>query len=143
MSGMRKWIRKLYKSEIIRYVFFGGLTTLVNLVIFYGGLLAKINYNAANVLSIVIAILFAYFVNFRFVFHTGCSRLRDHISPFVKFVGARLFSMVVEVGGVWLLVDVMHQQPMIGKLITQVIVIVLNYIFSKFFIFTTGNKTQK
>ena len=46
--------------------------------------------------------------------------------------------MVVEVGGVWLLVEILRMNEMAGKLLTQVIVLVMNYIFSKFFVFTTG-----
>lgn len=46
--------------------------------------------------------------------------------------------MVVEVGGVWLLVEILYMNEMMGKFLTQVIVLVMNYIFSKFFVFTTG-----
>ena len=55
-----------------------------------------------------------------------------------KFVSARLITMVIEVGGVWLLVSVMGLNDMIGKFLTQFIVLILNYVFSKFFVFTTG-----
>lgn len=140
---MKDLIRKLYESEIVRYAFFGGLTTLVNLAVFYGLLLLKINHNAANVVSIIVAILFAYIVNFKYVFRSKCDSLKEHLTPFLRFVGARLFSMVVEVGGVWLLVDVLSQNPMVGKLLTQAIVIVLNYIFSKFFVFKTEKNNRK
>ena len=140
---MKDLIRKLYEREIVRYVFFGALTTLVNLVVFYGLLLLKINHNAANVVSIIVAILFAYFVNFRYVFCSKCDSLKEHLFSLLRFVGARLFSMVVEVGGVWLLVDVLSQNPMVGKLLTQALVIVLNYIFSKFFVFKTKKNNRK
>ena len=60
--------------------------------------------------------------------------------PFCKFISARLVTMVIEVGGVWLLVSVMGLNDMIGKFLTQFIVLILNYIFSKFFVFTTGKR---
>ena len=50
-----------------------------------------------------------------------------------KFVSARLVTMVIEVGGVWLLVSVMGLNDMIGKFLTQFIVLILNYVFSKIF----------
>ena len=96
--------------------------------------------NIANLISIITAILFAYVVNSRFVFQDKCETLRDHFRPFCKFISARLVTMVIEVGGVWLLVEVCKMNDMVGKFITQFIVLALNYIFSKFFIFTTGKK---
>ena len=72
------------------------------------------------------------------VFQDKCETLKDHVQPFCKFVSARLVTMVIEVGGVWLLVSVMGLNDMIGKFLTQFIVLILNYVFSKFFVFTTG-----
>ena len=135
---MKQWIRKMYESSVIRYIFFGGCTTMVNLVSFFILRKLKVELNIANIISIILAILFAYVVNSRFVFHDQCATLADHIRPFLKFVSARLVTMVIEVGGVWLLVSVMGLNDMIGKFLTQFIVLILNYVFSKFFVFTTG-----
>ena len=117
---MKQWIRKMYESSVIRYVFFGGCTTMVNLVSFF--VLRKLNVelNTANIISIILAILFAYVVNSKFVFQDKCETLRDHIRPFCKFISARLVTMVIEVGGVWLLVSVMGMNDMIGKFLTQI-----------------------
>ena len=127
----------MYESSVIRYIFFGGCTTMVNLVSFF--ILRKLNVelNIANIISIIVAILFAYIVNSKYVFQDKCETLKDHIQPFCKFVSARLLTMVIEVGGVWLLVEVMGMNGMVGKFCTQFIVLALNYIFSKFFVFTT------
>ena len=121
---MKKRILKLYENDVIRYIFWGGCTTLVNLVSFYIMRELGIILMAANVVSIILAILFAYVVNSRFVFHDQCATLADHIRPFLKFVSARL-----------------GFHDMVAKFCTQFIVLVLNYIFSKFIIFTTGKKT--
>ena len=138
---MKKLILKMYENDVIRYIFWGGCTTLVNLVSFYLMRIAGLPLMAANIISIILAILFAYVVNSRFVFHDSCETLKDHIQPFVKFISARLVTMVIEVGGVWLLAVVMGFHDMVAKFCTQFIVLVLNYIFSKFLIFTTGKKT--
>ena len=98
----------------------------------------KVELNIANIISIILAILFAYVVNSKYVFQDKCETLKDHVQPFCKFVSARLVTMVIEVGGVWLLVSVMGLNDMIGKFLTQFIVLILNYVFSKFFVFTTG-----
>lgn len=138
---MKKLILKMYENDVIRYIFWGGCTTLVNLVSFYLMRIAGLPLMAANIISIILAILFAYVVNSRFVFHDSCETLKDHIQPFVKFINARLVTMVIEVGGVWLLAVVMGFHDMVAKFCTQFLVLVLNYIFSKFLIFTTGKKT--
>ena len=138
---MKKLILKMYENDVIRYIFWGGCTTLVNLVSFYLMRIAGLPLMAANIISIILAILFAYVVNSRFVFHDSCETLKDHIQPFVKFISARLVTMVIEVGGVWLLAVVMGFHDMVAKFCTQFIVLVLNYIFSKFIIFTTRKKT--
>ncbi len=137
---MKKLIEKLYGNSVVRYVFFGGCTTLVNLVSFYILRKLKVELNTANIISIILAILFAYVVNSKYVFQDKCDSLKAHIQPFCKFIGARLVTMIIEVGGVWLLVSVMGMGDMIGKFLTQFIVLILNYIFSKFFVFTTGKK---
>lgn len=139
---MKKWIKRLYDNDILRYIFFGGCTTLVNLVSFFLLRKAGLSLTPANIISIILAILFAYVVNSRFVFHDKASTFKEHLRPFFKFIGARLFTMVVEVGGVWLLVEKLGLKDMVGKFFTQFIVLVLNYIFSKLFVFTTGKKKQ-
>lgn len=62
---------------------------------------AGVQRDLANVISIILAILFAYVVNSKFVFQDKCETLKDHIRPFCKFVGARGVTMVIEVAGVW------------------------------------------
>ena len=140
---MKQLIKKLYASSVVRYVFFVGCTTLVNLISFYVLRKLRVGLNIANVISIILAILFAYVVNSRFVFQDKCQTLADHIRPFCKFISARLMTMVIEVGGVWLLVAKLGMNDMVGKFATQFIVLILNYVFSKFFVFTTGKKNSK
>lgn len=135
-----KLFKKLYENSMVRYVFFGGCTTMVNLVSFYVMRKLKAGLQTANLVSIILAILFAYVVNSKFVFRDKCETLRAHIQPFVKFISARMATMVVEIGGVWLLVGILGMNDMAGKILTQLLVLILNYIFSKFFVFTTGKK---
>lgn len=140
MKKLKALILHFYQNDVIRYVFFGGCTTLVNLVCFFVLRKCRVELNIANLISIITAILFAYVVNSRYVFQDKCETFKDHIRPFCKFISARLVTMVIEVGGVWLLVEVCKMNDMAGKFITQFIVLALNYIFSKFFVFTTGKK---
>ena len=100
----------------------------------------KLTREIANVISVILAIVFAYVVNSKFVFLDKCETLKDHIRPFCKFVGARLSTMVIEVGGVWFFAEIVHLNDMVGKLIIQFVVMALNYVFSKFLVFTSGRK---
>ena len=144
---MVKKLRGLLTGEILRYAFIGGCTTLVNLASFWvlcrwtalgqsdGGI------TAANVLSIILAILFAYITNKLFVFRSHTAGLTALLGEFAAFVAGRLATMAIEVGGVWLMVSVLRQNPMLGKLLTQGFVIVGNYFISKFLVFRGGRRT--
>lgn len=138
MKKLKGLIVRFYNNDVIRYIFFGGCTTLVNLVCFFVLRKCNVELTIANVISIIVAIIFAYIVNSKYVFQDKCETLVDHIRPFCKFISARLLTMVIEVGGVWLLVEKIGMSDMVGKFCTQFIVLALNYIFSKFFVFTTG-----
>ena len=145
MKKIKELILKCWNNDVLRYIFFGGCTTLVNLVCYYVLRLATpINMNIANTISVMAAILFAYFVNSRFVFRSEAENLKQRFCEFTKFVGARLSTMIIEVGGVWLMAEVMHINDLIAKFVIQFIILVLNYIFSKFLVFTkkkgTGEK---
>lgn len=84
----------------------------------------------------MLAVLFAYVVNARFVFQARPETVIEELRAFVKFVGARALTMLVELGGVWLLVEQIKLDDMFGKFLTQFVVLVLNYAFSKLFVFT-------
>ena len=138
---MLAWIRKMffkcYNNHVLRYIFFGGLATLVNLGVYYFLRLAfNLHINVANTISVATAILFAYYTNSRFVFESKARTFKERFPEFMKFVSARLSTMVIEVGGVWLMADVLHINDYIGKLIIQFVVLALNYVFSKLLVFT-------
>lgn len=141
MKKIKELIIKCWNNDVLRYIFFGGCTTLVNLACYYMlRLLTSINMNVANTISVAVAILFAYFVNSRFVFESEAVDFRQRFGEFTKFVSARLSTMVIEVGGVWLMVDFMHINDLIAKFVIQFIVLALNYVFSKFLVFTKKDK---
>lgn len=137
MKRLKKLISDCFHNSVIRYIFFGGLTTLVNLVTFFVVVtLLHVNREIGNTVSVMAAILFAYFTNSRFVFDSGADSPRGRWGEFVKFVGARISTMVIEVGGVWFMAEFLAVGDMVAKLIIQFVVLVLNYVFSKFLVFT-------
>lgn len=126
-----------WNNPVLKYIFFGGCATLVNLGSYYViRLVTDIDINVANTISVCIAILFAYFTNSTFVFESKAEGLKEKLEEAVKFISARILTMIVEVGGVWLMVDLLHINDYLSKFLIQFIVLALNYIFSKVFIFT-------
>ena len=129
-------INILINNQTLKYVFFGGCTTGVNLACFWMLRALHMQLDIANLISIVVAVLFAYIVNEKFVFQAHTNTHKDRFGLFCKFISARTATMIVELFGVWFFVKICQIGDMTGKTITQVVVLVLNYIFSKWFVFT-------
>ena len=128
-------IGKVLTKEIIFYIIFGVLTTVINLGVFYVLTdLLNLNENLSNIIAIITAVLFAYFTNKDLVFHSEAKTLKAKWKEFAKFISGRAFTMVIEwVGGALLFLTPMPQ--MISKLIVTVVVVILNFFISKFFAF--------
>ena len=136
MNKFINLIQKVLTKEVILYVFFGVLTTLVNFVSFYVlSSLLNLEENLSNVLSIIIAIIFAYFTNRKWVFNSTADTFNKKFSEFYKFILGRLFSLVVETVGFFLLFNILGIDKLISKLFISVIIIILNFFISKFFAF--------
>ena len=133
---MIRFIKKILANEKMRYLIAGGCTTAVNLVTFFLlRLITPISRNACNAIAIAMAIAFAYFSNKFFVFRSKKKGFYATVVEAVQFVGARLASMVVEILGFAILCDTFRMHELGSKLVVQVIVLVLNYIFSKLIVF--------
>lgn len=145
-------IKKLAKKyrELITYIIFGVLTTIVSLVSFkiFDSLLGEKLYLLTNIMSWIFAVSFAYITNKLWVFESKSWQGKTVIKELLGFVGARLFSLGVEELGLWLLIDILHMGAlrlsilsldingnMIAKVIMQIVVIILNYVFSKLVVF--------
>ena len=135
-----KKIWKLYKKyeEIINYLIVGGLTTVVSLIVYYGCVLTfldpknALELQIANIISWIISVAFAYITNRIFVFK---SKNKNYFKEIVSFVGARIATLLMDMFTMFLLVTVLNGNDKIAKIISQIIVIVANYIFSKLFVF--------
>lgn len=133
---MKKIVESFFKYiDIIKYLFFGVLTTVVNVVTYY--LLYEIlNYSNifSTCISWVVAVLFAFLTNKLFVFNSKYWN-RNAINEVIKFFSCRIGTGVIELGIMYLFVDVLNFNGTIMKIITNIIVIVLNYVASKVYIF--------
>ncbi|MBP3707909.1 MAG: GtrA family protein [Clostridia bacterium] len=128
--------KKLLSVEIVLYIFFGVLTTLINIGTF-SLLRYKFNLqqNLANIVAIIIAVLFAYFTNKGLVFNSQAVTLKDKLTEFGKFMLGRAFTMVVELVGCYLMFKVSFIPEIVSKITITILVIILNFFISKFFAF--------
>lgn len=121
------------KKEVISYLIFGILTTLVNIVVYtICDDVLQIQYLISNAIAWILSVLFAYFTNRKYVFESHNSSI---INELVKFIGARVSTGIMDMLLMWLFVDVLSVQSMISKIIVNVVVVILNYLFSKLFVF--------
>lgn len=133
-------IKELYLKykEIINYLIFGVLTTIVSLVTYYicvYTILAPDNavqLQIANVISWIISVAFAYITNRKFVFE---SKEKNKIKEASKFVTSRIATLLMDMVIMYVGVTVLKFNDKIMKLISQVVVIVMNYILSKILVF--------
>lgn len=144
-AAIEKLWRKLWSREVISYLIFGVLTTIVNIVV-YQVMYHKLSMEnlTANAAAWLVAVIFAYITNSRIVFLTRPSGIKEEFRQLAAFLGARLFSLGVDELGMWIMVDVMELDSLLSKISMNVIVIIINYAFSKFFIFkgSGGKKKQ-
>lgn len=128
-------------KEIILYVIFGGLTTVINYAIYALMVLLKIDIYTSNITAWIGAVLFAYLTNRKMVFNSEAKGKKSVIIEILSFYGSRVFSLAVETGLLFVCVSLMGMNEWITKLVLQVVVIVLNYIFSKFIVFRKKKKS--
>ncbi len=150
-SRLYKFCLKIAKTEAFKYVFFGVLTTVVSIVVYWlcsnalsvDGKISAFAVIVANVISWIFAATFAYITNKLFVFKSYNLNKDFLIKEAAAFYSARIFSLIVE--NAWLLValEALAMDKMIAKYIGQIIVFVLNYALSKLFIFKKEKKNGK
>ena len=134
------WIKK--HKEVVLYVVFGGLTTLVNYLVFYPlvnipGMQDNVSWwtLVVNVIAWVAAVAFAYVTNKFFVFQSKDKSGKTVFREIVSFVGARVASLLIEEAILALFVTVLHFNENLIKLIASIGTVIINYFFSKFVIF--------
>ena len=130
-----KLFNKGFKYELIAYIIFGILTTVVDWIVYYilSGL--GVNYIINSIISWTAAVFFAFITNKLFVFDS--KRLKNIFRELVLFVLSRLSTLVINLAGMYVLISLLKLNEFISKAILSILVVILNYIFSKLFIFKT------
>ena len=134
MNTIRALIKKYY--DILVYLIFGVLTTVVNYIVYlpcYN--LLGLSATVSNVLAWVVAVAFAYLTNKPFVFRSHDWSAKTVVPELMKFVGSRIASGALETGIIFVTVDCLLWNGNIMKLVTSVLVVILNYVASKLLVF--------
>lgn len=126
-------------KQIIKYGIIGVCTTILNIVVFT--ILDRVLYVPliiSNVIAWIAAFIFSFYTNKCFVF--GIKENGDTLSQLFKFFGTRVSTMLLDTGLMWFLVEVMNWDELFTKVLVNVIVIIINYVTSKLFVFRQGDK---
>ena len=145
-------LKKLINSETVSYLFFGVMTTLVNYLCFW--LFYEIVLNGkgsiyANIFAFIISVLFAFVVNKIFVFKSRLWGFKALAKEFVPFIASRVASFGIEELGLFISEEVLALNNVavltvgqsvidgvtVTKLALSVLVVIMNYVFCKFFVF--------
>lgn len=124
------------KKESVKYIIIGGITTAVNFVcfaLFYN--FFGIELNLSNFIAISFSIIFAFFANKIIVFSSAFDSLKKTMGELMGFISGRIITLIIEMVGVWLLVSILSFNEYLSKIFINIIVLILNYIISKFFVF--------
>ena len=136
---MKQLIKKY--EELIRYLIIGVLTTAINYLVFVIFVnVLKVEMHTSNIIAWISGVVFAYFTNKLFVFESKSFKLGVIKKEIFTFGVARVFSLLLEEIILYIFVNVLSMNKLIIKLIANVIVIIVNYILSKFVIFKKDDK---
>lgn len=135
-------LKNLYKKykEIINYLIIGGLTTVVSLVTFYIVRIffltndTQLDIQISNIISWFFAVLFAFITNKKYVFESK-KEGKEKLIEMIKFYLSRITTLLIDMATMWLLTAPLNINDKISKIIVQFIIVVLNYVFSKIFVF--------
>lgn len=140
---MKEFLQK--HREIIAYLIVGVLTTLVSWIV-YALLRLVLDMNVPLQVQIMVVarwvagVVFAYFTNRKYVFQ---SRDPEMLSEFLKFAGSRVATLFADMFIMWLMVSVLGINDWIATFISTAVVIVLNYVFSKYLVFRKNNPEKR
>ena len=138
MDKLKKTVALLWEqySDAVAYLFFGVLTTAVNYIVYLPAYnLLGLSATVSNVVAWVVSVAFAFLTNKPFVFKSHDWSRQVVVPELAKFVGCRLGSGAMETGIIFLSVDLLHGNGNLWKLLTSVLVVILNYFGSKLLVF--------
>lgn len=136
---MIDWFLRMLKKyrELLLYGIVGVLTTVINMAVFWVfTTMVPLHYAVANVIAWVLAVVFAFFANKIFVFENHGWHPAVVLHEALTFFLSRAASLLVDMLGMWVLISLLHAPEMFSKLLVNVLVILINYVLGKFWVFS-------
>ena len=137
LQRCKRWLIEKKLWEFLVYVFFGTLASGVDIIVhficlnFFG-----FHYMPATIISWIIANLFSFVANKHWVFHSNRESFLESLVEFVRFIFYRLLSLGIDMGSMYIFMEWTKVSNLLAKVITQILVGIVNYLFSKFLIFS-------
>lgn len=132
---MNKIKDKVLNKEIILYIVFGIITTIINIGTFYILTNIGIEYILSNLIALILAKTVAYLTSKFIVFKKKCKNKKELLIEIISFVFVRGITMLIDFIGLIILVEMFNIEKIMSKIIITLIVIVINYVASKIYIF--------
>ena len=133
MNRIKKLITK--HKEFISYGFWGGVTTILHILLFWILTKIGIKYYIANIITLITIKALAYIINKIFVFKTKCKNKIELLKEIIKYTFSRLFTMLIDYFGLILLVEAFKMNELIGKVIVLILVVIINYFLCKKYVY--------
>ena len=134
---LKRWqpLYQKYKAVLL-YLFFGGLTTVISIGTFWvGNSVLRQNEHVANIISWILAVLFAFVTNRVWVFSSPAKGVKAFLKQAFRFYSGRLFTLGVEEVLLFVFITILRVNGLAVKVGAQVVVLLLNYFVSKWFVF--------
>lgn len=136
MELIQTLFAKFVNYETISYLVVGVLTTILSIAVFAGCYRKlKMSTVMSNIISWVIAVAFAYVANKIFVFQSPSWEMAVVVKELIGFISARLLTLGFDIAFIYITVDKLHWNDIVCKIGSNVVVMIINYVASKLFIF--------
>ena len=132
-----------YREQLL-YLVFGGLTTLVSIGSYFLFVtVLGINALIGNIFSWILAVLFAYVTNRKWVFNSTVSSKKEILKEMASFFAARLLTLGIEELLLFVFINLLGLNSLVVKIGAQIVIVILNYVFSKLIVFRKKNGREK
>lgn len=132
-------MKKLYDSigkEMFMYLFFGVVTTIINLIVYYiFNIWLGVNVGISTTIAFICSVIFAYITNKLYVFESKTKTVKEVVNEMIKFFSARIFTYFVDLFLMILFVDKLNFNSLLCKILVNGLVIIINYLLSKLIVF--------
>lgn len=132
---MRRCFPRNEKKKLLLILYGGGISALINIGLYVLLINSGIDYKISNIITLILVKGFTYITNKKFVFRSVCDNTKKLIKEIVIFSVARVSTFLIDLLGIIILVEIVGCEQLFSKIIMDIIIVILNYVFSKLIVF--------